>query len=414
MWAEILTIGDELCRGEIIDTNSSWLAAELWDLDVTARWMTSVRDDVEDMRTAFRQAAGRADIVVCSGGLGPTEDDLTVDVVSELTGSAPEIHEPSRQRMEARFAARASHPKMVRQVRVPAGARVYLNPAGLAPGFEVALAGVPVMCLPGVPREMKAIALESLRERILALREAGGAAERIARRTWRVFGRGESQVAVALEGVLGGGGGASLHYQVSFPETLVKVVVRDRDRAAAEARLAAVEGAVRERLAPWLYGEGGDSLAAALGRALGARGLTLASAESCTGGMLGSLVTSVPGSSAWYLGGAVTYADTEKVRQLGVSQATLDTAGAVSEECVREMARGLREKSGASVVVAVSGIAGPDGGTPDKPVGTVWLVVDGPGEAAETMHFVWPGARDQVRTLAAWWGMSMVKRVVEQ
>ena len=413
MWAEILTIGDELCRGEIVDTNSSWLAAELWDLDVTARWMTSVRDDIEDMRTAFRQAAGRAEIVVCSGGLGPTEDDLTVDVVSELTGGEPEVHEPSRQRMEARFAARASHPKMVRQVRVPAGARVYLNPAGLAPGFEVALAGVPVVCLPGVPREMKAIVEESLRERILALRDAGGAAERIARRTWRVFGRGESQVAAALDGVLDGVAGASLHYQVSFPETLVKVVVRDRERAAAEARLAGVEGAVRERLAPWLYGEGGDSLAAALGRALGGRGLTLASAESCTGGMLGALVTSVPGSSAWYLGGAVTYANREKVRQLGVSQATLDTAGAVSEECVREMARGLRERSGASMAVAVSGIAGPDGGTPDKPVGTVWLAVDGPGESGETMHFVWPGARDQVRTLAAWWAMSMVKRAVE-
>ena len=117
MWAEILTIGDELCRGEIVDTNSSWLAAELWDLDVTTRWMTSVRDDADDMRGAFTQAAGRADLVVCSGGLGPTEDDLTVDVVSELTGSEPEMHEPSRQRMEARFGPRASHPKMLRQVR---------------------------------------------------------------------------------------------------------------------------------------------------------------------------------------------------------------------------------------------------------------------------------------------------------
>jgi len=414
MWAEILTIGDELCRGEIVDTNSSWLAAELWDLDVTARWMTSVRDDAEDMRGAFRLAAGRADLVVCSGGLGPTEDDLTVDVVSELTGSEPEVHQPSRQRMEARFAARASHPKMVRQVRVPAGARVYLNPAGLAPGFEVALGGVPVMCLPGVPREMKAITAESLRARILELRDAAGGAERIARRLWRVFGRGESQVASALEGVVEGVVGASLHYQVSFPETLVKVVVRDRDRAAAEARLAAVDRAVRERLAPWLYGEADDSLAAALGRALSARGLTLASAESCTGGMLGALVTSVPGSSAWYLGGAVTYANAEKVRQLGVSPATLEAAGAVSEACVREMAGGIRERSGASVAVAVSGIAGPDGGTADKPVGTVWLAVAGPGDGVETMHFVWPGARDQVRTLAAWWAMSMVKTIAER
>jgi nicotinamide-nucleotide amidase len=414
MWAEILTIGDELCRGEIVDTNSSWLAAELWDLDVTTRWMTSVRDDADDMRGAFTQAAGRADLVVCSGGLGPTEDDLTVDVVSELTGSEPEMHEPSRQRMEARFGPRAAHPKMLRQVRVPGGARVYLNPAGLAPGFEVALGGVPVVCMPGVPRELKAITAGSLRGRILELREARGAAERIARRIWRVFGRGESQIASALEGVVDGVAGATLHYQVSFPETLVKVVVRDRDRAAAEARLAAVDEAVRGRLAPWLYGEGDDSLAAALGRSLAARGLTLASAESCTGGMLGAQVTSVAGSSRWYLGGAVTYANQEKVRQLGVSQATLEAEGAVSEACVREMARGVRERSGASVAVAVSGIAGPDGGTDEKPVGTVWIAVDGPGDQVEVMVFVWPGARDQVRTLAAWWGMAMVKTAVER
>jgi nicotinamide-nucleotide amidase len=414
MWAEILTIGDELCRGEIVDTNSSWLAAELWDVEVTARWMTSVRDDAEDMRSAFRQAAGRAEVVICSGGLGPTEDDLTVDVVSELTGSVPEVDEPSRRRMEDRFGPRASHPRMLRQVRVPSGARVFVNPAGLAPGFEVALGGIPVMCLPGVPRELKAIVEGSLRGRVLELREARGSVERIARRVWRVFGRGESQIASALDGVLEGVAGASLHYQVSFPETLVKVVVRDRDRAAAEARLAAVDADVRARLAPWLYGDGSDSLAAALGRALEERELTMASAESCTGGMLGGIVTSVPGSSRWYVGGAVTYSNAEKVRQLGVAQATLDAAGAVSEECVREMASGLRQRSGASVAVAVSGIAGPDGGTPEKPVGTVWIAVDGPAAHSETMVFVWPGARDQVRTLASWWAMSMVKAAVER
>jgi nicotinamide-nucleotide amidase len=414
MWAEILTIGDELCRGEIVDTNSSWLAAELWDLDVTCRWLTSVRDEADDMRAAFRLAAGRADLVVCSGGLGPTEDDLTVDVVAELAGAAPEVNEPSRQRMEARFAARAAHPKMIRQVRVPGGARVFLNPAGLAPAFEVSIRGVPVVCLPGVPRELKAIVEDSLRARILELRDAVGSAERIARRTYRVFGRGESQVAAALDGLVDGVAGASLHYQVSFPETLVKVVVRDFDAETARARLESVDAVVRERLSPWLYGEGADSLAAALGRQLAARGLTLASAESCTGGMLGALVTSVPGSSGWYLGGAVTYANGEKVRQLGVSPATLEAAGAVSEECVREMARGMRERSGAALAVAVSGIAGPDGGTPDKPVGTVWLAVAGPGDQIETMHFVWPGARDQVRTLAAWWGMSLVKTVLER
>jgi nicotinamide-nucleotide amidase len=415
MLAEILTFGDELCRGEIVDTNSSWLAAELWDLDITCAWMTSCRDVAEDMRQALRQAAARAEVVVCSGGLGPTEDDLTVDVVAELAGAEPAIHRPSLERMEARYAAASAPltPNSMRQVRAPSGGRVHDNPAGMAPGFEVRLAGVPVLCVPGVPREMKAIFEASLRARLVELRDGAGAArEHIARRIYRVFGRGESQIAAGLEGVLAGAAGATLHYQVSFPETLVKVVVRDRDEGAAAARLAELDRAVRPRLGPWCYGEGTDSLAAALGRALLAAGLTLATAESCTGGMVGGLITAVPGSSRYYAGGAVCYANQEKVRQLGVDPATLERHGAVSEECAREMAAGIRARSGADIAVSVTGVAGPDGGGPDKPVGTVWLAVAGPGEAMATKHFVWPGARDGIRALAAHWALALVLRAI--
>jgi len=414
MLAEILTFGDELCRGEIVDTNSSWLAAELWDLDVTCAWMTSCRDVAEDMRQALRRACSRADVVVCSGGLGPTEDDLTVDVVAELVGVEPESHQPSRERMEARFAAASYRltPNNLRQVRVPGGARVYDNPVGQAPGFEVSLDDVPVLCMPGVPRELKAIFEASVRPRLLELRDLGGAGERIARRTYRVFGRGESHIATALEGVLGGATGATLHYQVSFPETLVKVVVRDPDPAAAAGRLADLDAAVRARLGDWCYAEGVDSLAAALGRALTRRGLVLATAESCTGGMAGALITAVPGSSRYYAGGAVCYANQEKVRQLGVDPATIERHGAVSEECAREMAAGIRARIGADVAVSVTGVAGPDGGTPEKPVGTVWLAVAGPGDAMRTKHFVWPGARDQIRTLASHWALALVLRAL--
>jgi nicotinamide-nucleotide amidase len=415
MLAEILTFGDELCRGEIVDTNSSWLAAELWDLDVTCAWMTSCRDVAEDMRQALRQAVSRADVVVCSGGLGPTEDDLTVDVVSELVGTLPETHAPSLERMKARFATASYRltPNNLRQVRAPGEARVHDNPAGQAPGFEVLLDGVPVMCLPGVPRELKAIFEATLRARLLELRDGStGARERIARRTYRVFGRGESHIAAALEGVLGGTPGATLHYQVAFPETLVKVVVRDPDQAAAGAHLAELDREVRARLRHWCYGEGTDSLAAALGRALVARGLTLATAESCTGGMVGALVTAVSGASRYYAGGAVCYANQEKVRQLGVDPATIERHGAVSEECAREMAAGMRARAGTDLAVSVTGVAGPDGGTPEKPVGTVWLAVAGPGDQMITKHLVWPGGRDQIRVLASHWALSMVLRAL--
>ncbi|HTM20245.1 MAG TPA: competence/damage-inducible protein A [Kofleriaceae bacterium] len=415
MFAEILTIGDELCRGEIVDTNSAWLAEQLWDLDVTVAWMTSCRDEPADMRRAFTDAVGRAELVLVSGGLGPTEDDLTVDVVAELAGVPAVEDEASRRRMEERYAAMSFRvtPNNLRQVRVPRGARVLGNPAGAAPAFEVGLGGVPVVCMPGIPRELHAIFERSLRDRVIELREAAGErAERIARRVFRVFGMGESHIAAALAGVLGGEPGASLHYQVKFPETLVKVVVRSRDPGESRARLDAIDARVRAALGPRLYGTDDDSLPAALGRALTAAGATLATAESCTGGMAGELITTVPGSSRWYVGGAVTYADREKVRQLGVREDTLATHGAVSEACVVEMARGVRERCAADWGVAISGIAGPDGGTPDKPVGTVWLAVAGPGERLETRKVNWPGARDQVRTLAAWSALGLVLRAL--
>ncbi|HEY0989397.1 MAG TPA: molybdopterin-binding protein, partial [Kofleriaceae bacterium] len=291
MRAEILTIGDELCRGEIVDTNSSHLAAVLWDLSITTRWMTSCNDDEADIAAALSQAVARADLVVCSGGLGPTEDDLTVDVLARLAGAEPVIDEPSRARMEAWFAHR-SLPSLgaqpaapvgitaiqLRQVRVPAGARVHPNPAGLAPGFEVALNGVPVVCLPGFPREIAAILEASLLRRFAELREAAGEVEHIARRIYRVFGRGESQISPACRGILdarresggkGPGGasprlvngvaGASIHYQVKFPETLVKLVVRGHDAGAAERALAGFDDQIRARLRGYLYGDGDET-----------------------------------------------------------------------------------------------------------------------------------------------------------
>jgi nicotinamide-nucleotide amidase len=413
--AEILTIGDELCRGEIVNTNASWLAAELWDLDVTVTWMTSCRDEEAEMRQAFAIAAGRADVVVVSGGLGPTEDDRTVDVLAAVLGVEPVIDEAARARMEER-AAKMSFQLTVnnlRQVRVPAGARILGNPVGAAPGFEVALGGAAVFCMPGVPSEMRGIfenGEQGVRERIVALREARGqGAERIARRVYHVFGAGESHVATALEGVLEGVAGGSLHYQVKFPEVLVKVVIRDRDAGAAAARLEAVDAAVRARLGNKIYGTDSDELATALGRALREAGATLATAESCTGGMIGSLITDVAGSSTYYVGGAITYSNEEKIRQLGVRPEVLVEHGAVSEACVIEMAQGARARFGSDYAVAVSGVAGPGGGTEDKPVGTVWLAVAGPARCA-TRRVFWPRDRASIRRLSAFWAMAMVIR----
>ena len=429
MRAEILTIGDELCRGEIVDTNSSSLAARLWDLAITTRWMTSCTDDEADIASALAQAVARADLVVCSGGLGPTEDDLTVDVVAGLLGVPAVIDGPSRARLETWLAqrvlpsARATGEAgpgttgvsavLLRQVRVPAGARVHLNPAGLAPGFEVELRGVPVLFLPGFPREIQAILEAGMEQRFVELRDARGEVERIARRIYRVFGRGESQISQVCRGMIDGVPGASIHYQVKFPETLVKLVVRDRDAGAADRALAALDAEIRARLSGYLYGDGDETLVDRTVRRLIEAGRTVATAESCTGGMVGELLTRRPGSSRAFLGGAITYSNAEKVRQLGVREDTLTSHGAVSEPTVREMALGARARFGADLAVAVSGVAGPDGGTPDKPVGTVWLALAGPGaDAVTTKMLAWPGARDQIRTLASWWALRILDEAI--
>ncbi|MBS1118058.1 MAG: competence/damage-inducible protein CinA [Deltaproteobacteria bacterium] len=412
--AEILTIGDELCRGEIVDTNSSYLAARLWDLGITTRWMTSCCDDEADLAVAVVQAATRADLVVCSGGLGPTEDDLTVDVMARLVAVGPVIDDASRRRMEAWFAGRTEvTPIQLRQVRVPAGARVYENPVGLAPGFEIELQGVPVICLPGFPREIHGLYDRWLAARFIELRELRGDRERIARQIYRVFGRGESQIAQACQSLITDVPGTSIHYQVKFPETLVKLVVRDQDPEAAAARLGELDRSIRQRLAPYLYGTGDESLVERTMRRLLAAGQTIATAESCTGGMVGELLTRMPGSSRAFLGGAIAYSNDEKVRQLGVSPQTLAAHGAVSEQTVVEMARGALDRFATDHAASISGIAGPDGGTPEKPVGTVWLAVASKqGGQVWTRKLSWPSTRDQIRILSSWWALAMIDAAV--
>jgi len=435
MRAEILTIGDELCRGEVVDTNSSYLAARLWDLGITTRWMTSCNDEEADIAAALALATGRADLVVCSGGLGPTEDDLTVDVVSRAAGVAPVVDEPARARMLERFGRLLSSGQVpgqdvdeltriqLRQVRVPTGSRVHVNPVGLAPGFEISLGGIPVVCLPGVPRELYGIMDAGLGAHLAALREARGAVERVARRVYRVFGRGESQISQACRGLVDGVPGATIHYQVKFPETLVKLVVRDLDQAAADARLAALDAGLRSRLGSLIYGTGDDTLVEVVTRRLIAAGRTLAVAESCTGGMLGELLTRMPGSSAVFMGGAITYSDEEKTRQLGVTPAALAAHGAVSEDVVHQMAVGARTRFGVDLAVAISGIAGPGGGSPDKPVGTVHLAAvraprpdEDPASATATVtkKLSWPGQRDQIRLLASWWALKLIDELLDE
>ncbi len=410
--AEILTIGDELNRGEIVDTNSAWLAEELTRLGAHVRWRTSVTDDVGDMEDAIRRAAGRARLVVSTGGLGPTDDDRTVDVVSSLLG-VPSVNEPAHeQKLRERAAVRSFllTPNNLRQIRIPSGARVLGNEKGMAPGFLVSVGKADLICMPGVPREMKGIWVDFAVAEVTALLGSGPAT---AKRIWRAFGLGESHVDHRLSGLLDGVADATLHFRIAYPETLVTVVVRRDSAELATEVLEGLDIAVRERLGNHVYATGDQTLAAALGARLQARGETIAVAESCTGGMLGQYLTTVPGSSAWFPGGIISYANQAKEALLGVQSSTLAAHGAVSEAVVLEMAAGARARLGATWGVAISGVAGPGGGTVDKPVGTVWLALV--GESVQKTHkLVWPTERELVRMMGAFAAMHLVWKSLTQ
>lgn len=408
---EVLTIGDELNRGEIVDTNSTWLAERLTEVGAHVRWRTSVNDEPRDLAAALRAAAGRAQVVVCSGGLGPTDDDRTVDVGAALAGVEPVIDPEHEARMRTRFAARNFRltPNNLRQVRVPAGAEVLANRKGLAPGFRLELEGCQLFFMPGVPREMKPMFDEEVTPR---LRPLLGKRPQALRRTFRIAGLGESHVDHALAGLLDGVPDATLHYRIAFPEILVTIVLWRASAEEAAAVLTRLGAELGQRLTSHHYGTDDETLPQVVGRLLLDRRATLAVAESCTGGLLGELLTRTPGASAYFRGGVIAYANEAKVALLGVRPETLDSHGAVSQATVLEMAEGARRAFDASFGAAVSGIAGPDGGTADKPVGTVELAVVGPGGIAEGRQVYWPGEREQVRLVAAFAALQLLHRLL--
>jgi nicotinamide-nucleotide amidase len=390
MKAEILTIGDELLRGEIVDSNKSFLSDRLLSLDVETHFHSSVRDDPSDMTDAFRRASSRVGVVLVSGGLGPTRDDLTSQVLAESFGRALVRDPDALETIRAFFRAvgREMTENNATQADFPEGAEVLLNPIGTAPGFCLEEQGTLFFCMPGVPREMHKMMDEQVLPRI-ARRAGGGQVVRA--RLLRTFGTGESMLDDQLKDVAAGGfSGAAGSGDVS---------------------LGFRTDEIRERLGAIVYGEGEETLAMVVGRLLRERGKTLAVAESCTGGLVAELLTAVPGSSAYFLGGVVAYANQAKADFLGVSEALLEEHGAVSEPVARAMAEGARQRFGADLAVATTGISGPDGGTDEKPLGLVHIAL-AQAEGTHAEHFVFPLDRERHRRLTAQAALDWVRRAV--
>ncbi len=401
---EILSTGDELLTGQIVDTNSAWLMDRLWDLGVMVRRKTLVADDRADLDAAIRETSARADLVVMSGGMGPTEDDLTSECVAGVLGVPLELDEPSLHAIEERFRkfGRTMTPNNAKQARFPRGAEVIPNRFGTAPGFAARVGRAEVVCLPGVPVEFKGLAKEWLLPRVAArLGEVPSA------RLVKLIGVPESHADHAMRPVMDdpANAGVRFGFRAHWPEVHLKWSVPGRDAAARADRIAA---AVRAIFGDAIWGEGKDELPEIVVARLAARGERVAVAESCTGGLVAELVTRVPGASAVLDLGVVAYANAMKERVVGVPAALLAAHGAVSEPVARALAEGVRAAAGATWGIGITGIAGPTGGTPEKPVGTVHLALAGP-KGTGHVHRVYRGDRERIRRHAAYEALNLLR-----
>jgi nicotinamide-nucleotide amidase len=406
--AEILTIGDELLRGEILDSNKSFLSDRLLTVDAEVRWHTSVLDDPDDMVDAFRRAAGRADIVLVSGGLGPTRDDLTIEILAETWERKLVRDEETLRNLEAFFArfGRTMAANNAKQALFPEGSEILANPIGTAPGCMLEVEDTAFFCMPGVPRELYKMMNEQVLPRLEA-RRGDGLVTRAA--LLRTFGLGESNLDEELRGVADEDG-VSLGFRTAFPDNYVRPTARAASAAEAEAKLQRACDAIEMKLGALVYGRGeDDTLEAVVGRLLGERGKTLAVAESCTGGLLGERITSVPGASAWFRGGVMAYANEAKVDLLGVPEALLEEHGAVSAAVAEAMASGVRERLGADFGVSTTGISGPTGGSEEKPVGLVFVAV-AEADTCQAREFLFPFDRPRHRAVTTQAALDWVRR----
>jgi nicotinamide-nucleotide amidase len=406
MTAAIFSIGTEITRGEITNTNASWLSAELTAMGFEVHESVSVDDHPARIIAALRRLAHSHAVVVATGGLGPTTDDLTAASVAQALG-VPLVRDSSsleaiRRRFEA--AKRVMSPTNEKQADFPEGAEVLPNPVGTAPGFGVTIGSCRAFFLPGVPREMKRIFADHIVPKIAKL-----APQLTFQIRLKTFGMPESQVGEKLAGVEEAFPGIIIGYRAHYPEIEVKVHATGASQSEARARADAAAAEVRQRLANVLYGEGDDTFPEVVGRALRSRGFRLAVAESCTGGLLGHLLTSEPASD-YFVADAVTYANSAKTRLLGVSEDVLRGHGAVSAEVAAAMAEGVRRLCSVEVAVSITGIAGPTGASPDKPVGLVYWAVAHPGGTI-VRDRVFNGDRQQIQTLASYSALSLVRDV---
>lgn len=410
MNAEILAIGTELLMGQISNTNAQFITARLSELGVNVHYHTVVGDNADRLKESLDLAFRRSDCVIMTGGLGPTYDDMTKETVAEYFNMPLKMDEAALFEITEYFKSRGREmtPSNAKQALIPDGAVTLYNKFGTAPGVLIEKDGKIAVMMPGPPREMKPMFTEYL---IPFFEKKSGVT--VKSDFIRIFGMGEAEAEKKIAHLTSSSNPTVAPY-VNPGELSLRISARAKTKDEAEALIAPVKKEIYEIFGDLIYGEGLTySLPQCVLDLLREKKLTFASAESCTGGMIASAITDLSGSSEVFLYGAVTYANSAKVNALGVSPETLEKCGAVSEETVLQMAKGVRLKAGSDIGVSTSGIAGPTGGTPDKPVGTVWIAISTKKYEKAFKLFI-PGARDRVRNSAMLHVYDLIRRTVKE
>ncbi|HCA48080.1 MAG TPA: competence/damage-inducible protein A [Armatimonadetes bacterium] len=411
MKAELISVGTELLLGEIVDTNAAYMSQRLAEIGVDVHFRHTVGDNLDRIVSVLELALSRSDAVLISGGLGPTQDDLTRESIAQATGR-PLVSDPDAvTHLREYFARRGFMPTQnnLKQATVPEGGRLLDNTCGTAPGLFVEHEGKLIFAIPGPPSEMR----EMMHLQVLPI-----TAERLGTDLRPVFTRvlrfsdiGESTLTAEIAEIIDNQTDPTVAPYAKPGEVTLRIATKAESEAKAAQRLNEIERALREQVGSFIYGVDDETMEVAAGKALREKHATVAVAESCTGGLVASRITDVSGSSEYMLGGVVAYANEIKQRLLGVPPEVLAEHGAVSEETARAMAAGVRKLLGADYGVATTGIAGPTGGTAEKPVGLVYIAVADAGGVVVT-ELNWPGTREQFKQRVSQTALNMLRKRV--
>jgi competence/damage-inducible protein CinA-like protein len=408
MKAATLSIGDELLFGEIVDGNAAHIAQQLYRHGIKVHRHLTVGDQEQEIGEAVLALAGVSDLVIVTGGLGPTLDDVTARSVAKATGRRLVLNEEALNhvRMMAGKLGTGIHPLNEKQALLPAAAAILPNPVGTACGFHLNHNGCALFFMPGVPVEMARM----LDETVIPLLEAGRKGERSLKTgTVKIFGLSEAETEGMLADIDMTGLGVTIAFSVDFPEVHVKLRAEGSDGRQVEEAVGTAREMVLQKLGEHVFGGDGDTMDGAVAGLFRRKGVTLSLAESCTGGLVAKRITDFPGSSDYFLEGAVTYADAAKTRALGVPPETLREQGAVSAAVALAMARGMRRHAGTDIALAITGIAGPAGGSEEKPVGTVFLAL-ATRAGCRAKGYRFSGSREEIRTITACTALDWLRR----